>query len=122
MLASKKANPRNARIRGGDDFLKKLVTKRNLRQFVENLAEKNNPTLLSILKVESLFKEHIEFDSRSQLLRKLDGTMKSTVLNTILAYLAYQDKIVTNDDNSLTWIDTQGNDKLNREFAKASKF
>lgn len=121
MLASKKANPRNTRIRG-DDFLKKLVTKRNLRQFVENLAEENNPTLLSILKVESLFKEHIEFDSRSQLLRKLDGTMKSTILNTILAYLAYQDKIVANDDNSLTWIDTQGNDKLNREFAKAAKF
>lgn len=121
MLASKKMNFRNPRT-SGDDFLKKLIARKNLKQFVEVLAEKNNPTLLSIMKVETLFKEHIEFGSRSQLLRKLDGTMKSTILNTIIAYLTYQDKIVVNKDHSLTWIDTQGNEKLNREFAKAVKF
>lgn len=119
MLSSKKADL-NTRTRG-DDFLKKLIARRNLKQFVEALAEKNNPTLLSIMKVESLFKDHIEFDSRSQLLRKLDGTMKSTILNTIIAYLAYQNKIVVNKDHSITWIDAQGNEKLNREFAKAVK-
>ncbi|MBI5698426.1 MAG: hypothetical protein HZC29_08135 [Thaumarchaeota archaeon] len=121
MLSSKRSHLRNTRV-SGDVFLNKLIAKKNLMQFVESLAEKNNPTLLSIMKVESLFKEHIEFDSRSQLLRKLDGTMKSTILNTIIAYLTYQDKIVINKDHSLTWIDTQGNEKLNREFAKASKF
>lgn len=113
MLASK--NTRSS----GDAFLQKLIAKKKLEEFVHNLAEKNNPTLLSIMKIESLFKKHIEFDSRSQLLRKLDGTMKSTILNTIIAYLAYQNKIVINNDGSLTWIDTQGNKKLNREFAKA---
>ena len=116
MLASK-----NTRL-SGDLFLQKLIAKKRLGEFVQDLAEKNNPTLLSIMKIESLFKQYIEFDSRSQLLRKLDGTMKSTILNTILAYLAYQDKIVVNNDGSLTWIDTRDNKKLDREFAKATKF
>lgn len=82
-------------------------------------VDKNSLDAHDVRIVESLFKKHIEFDSRSQLLRKLDGAMKSTILNTIIAYLAYQNKIVINNDGSLTWIDTQGNKKLNREFAKA---
>lgn len=86
---------------------------------MEKLAKENNPNTHDVAKIEDLFKKHIEFDSKSQLLRKLDGTMKSTILNTIIAYLAYQNKLVINNDGSLTWIDTQGNKKLNREFAKA---
>jgi hypothetical protein len=86
---------------------------------LKKLAKENNPNTHDVAKIEGLFKKHIEFDSKSQLLRKLDGTMKSTILNTIIAYLAYQNKLVINNDGSLTWIDTQGNKKLNREFAKA---
>lgn len=85
----------------------------------KSTIDKNNLDLHSVMKIENLFKKHIEFDSRSQLLRKLDGAMKSTILNTIIAYLVYQNKLVINKDGSLTWIDTQGNKKLNREFAKA---
>jgi hypothetical protein len=75
---------------------------------------------LSIIKVEDLFRVNIEFDSRSQLLRKLEGSMKASVLNTIIASLVCENKLVVNDDHSLTWIDTQGNEKLNKHFAAAA--
>ena len=93
--------------------------KKELEKIVAKLAEKNNPTLLSIKKVENLFREHTEFDSRTHLLRRLNGSMKATVLNTIIAYLVSENKIVVNDDHSLTWVDSQGNSRLNEEFGKA---
>jgi citrate lyase gamma subunit len=93
--------------------------KDELERAVQKLAEKNNPTLLSIKKVEKLFKDRIEFDSRSQLLRELGGSMKATVLNTIVAHLVFENKLIVNDDHSLTWIDTARNEKLNKEFSKA---
>jgi len=102
-------------------FLNILVRKqkKELDRIVAELAEKNNPTLLSIKKVENIFREHTEFDSRAQLLRQLNGSMKATVLNTIVAHLVCENKIVVNDDHSLTWVDSQGNNKLNEEFGKA---
>ena len=104
-----------------DKFLKILIKKRRdqLNHLVEELAEKNNPKLLSIMKVESLFKTRIEFDSRTHLLRELKGSMKPTVLNTIIARLVSENKLVVNDDHSLTWIDTEGNKKLNKAFDSA---
>ena len=101
-----------------DKFLKILIEKRRdqLNHLVQELAEKNNPKLLSIMKVESLFKTHIEFDSRTHLLRELKGSMKPTALNTIIARLVSENKLVVNDDHSLTWIDTEGNKKLNKVF------
>lgn len=104
-----------------DEFLKILIKKhRNqLDSLVQELAEKNNPKLLSILKVEKLFKKHIEFDSRTHLLRELKGSMKPTALNTVIARLVSENKIVVNDDHSLTWIDSEGNEKLNKAFENA---
>ena len=104
-----------------DEFLKILIKKRRdqLDSLVEELAEKNNPKLLSILKVEKLFKKHIEFDSRTHLLRELKGSMKPTALNTVLARLVSENKIVVNGDHSLTWIDSKGNKKLNKAFENA---
>lgn len=83
------------------------------------LAEKNNPKMLSIIKVEKLFKQYIEFDSKNQLFIALKGSMKLPVLNTILTNLVRDNKVLVNNDHSLTWIDTIGNDKLNKEFDKA---
>ncbi|HEY8140951.1 MAG TPA: hypothetical protein VIE86_07705 [Nitrososphaera sp.] len=102
-------------------FLSILIRrqKKELDKIVAELAEKNNPTLLSIKKVENLFIEHTEFDSRTHLLRQLNGSMKATVLNTIIAHLVSENKIVVNDDHSLTWVDSQGNIRLNEEFGKA---
>ena len=104
-----------------DEFLKILIKKRRdqLDSLVEELAKKNNPKLLSILKVENLFKKHIEFDSRTHLLRELKGSMKPTALNTVLARLVSENKIVVNGDHSLTWIDSEGNEKLNKAFENA---
>ena len=104
-----------------DEFLKILIKKRRdqLDSLVEELAEKNNPKLLSILKVEKLFKKHIEFDSRTHLLRELKGSMKPTALNTVLARLVSENKLVVNGDHSLTWINSKGNKKLNKAFENA---
>ncbi|MGH2611898.1 MAG: hypothetical protein ACRDFB_02480 [Rhabdochlamydiaceae bacterium] len=104
-----------------DEFLRILIKgdKSELRKVVLLLAKRDNPTLLSIMKVENLFKEYIEFDSRSQLLRKLDGSMKATSLNTIIARLVSENKLLVNADHSLTWIDTTGNEKLNKQFDNA---
>ena len=105
-----------------DDFLQILIRGRKpeLGRLVEELAEKYNTTLNSILKVENLFKEHIEFNSRSHLLRELNGSMKAPILNTIIARLVSENKVVINDDHSLTWIDAKGNEKLNAQFDKAA--
>ncbi|MGI0102580.1 MAG: hypothetical protein ACREA7_08315 [Nitrosotalea sp.] len=86
---------------------------------VEELAKRDNPILGSIMKVENLFREHIEFDSKSQLLRKLDGSMKASSLDTIIACLVDENKIIVNDDHTLTWIDTKENKKLDKQFDSA---
>lgn len=93
--------------------------KKRLDVLIRELAEQYNPKLMTILKVEDLFKKYIEFDSRSQLMRKLEGSVKAPVLNTIIARLVSENKVVFNNDHSLTWIDTESNEKLNREFEKA---
>ncbi|MEX0656999.1 MAG: hypothetical protein WD154_05595 [Nitrosopumilaceae archaeon] len=105
----------------GDKFLKILIKRQpdKLDNLVQKLAEKNNPRLSSIKKVEDLFKKNIEFNSRSHLLRELKGSMKASVLNTIIAYFVAENKLVVNDDHSLTWIDAEGNEKLNKVFEKA---
>ena len=105
----------------GDEFLGILIKKKQnqLDKIVLDLATKNNPKLLSIIKVEKLFKKHVEFDSRTQLLRKLEKSMKADVLNTIIARFVSENKLIVNDDHSLTWIDTKGNNKLNKAFENA---
>lgn len=78
-----------------------------------------NPTLKSVLKVEELFEKNIEFSSKSQLLRKLDGSMKAPVLNVILKYLRGIGKVIDNEDGSWTWIYAAGNKKLKTSYNKA---
>jgi hypothetical protein len=120
-VASSHSNPSSRSRVDRNKFLSILIRKENkeVDKVVAELAEKNNPTLLSIRKVENLFKEHTEFDSRTHLLRQLNGSMKATVLNTIIAHLVSENKIVVNDDHSLTWVDSRGNARLNQEFEKA---
>ena len=103
------------------EFLKILIERQpdQLVALVNELAKKNNPRLLSIKKVENLFKKNIEFNSRSHLLRELKGSMKAPVLNTIIAHFVSENRLIVNDDNSLTWIDAKGNEKLNKAFEQA---
>lgn len=87
----------------------------------EEDLEQNNPTLKSILKVEKLFKDNIEFNSKNQILRKLDGSMKAPVLNIILRYLSGLRKIIDNEDGSWTWIYAADNEKLKKSYRDAVK-
>ena len=87
----------------------------------EEDLEQNNPTLKSILKVEKLFKENTEFNSKNQILRKLDGSMKAPVLNIILKYLKGLGKIIDNEDGSWTWIYAVDNEKLKKSYVDAVK-
>ena len=81
--------------------------------------EEYNPTLKSILKVEELFQKHGEFDSRSQLLRELGGSMKMQVLNVILKYLKSLGKVLDNEDGSWTWIFAKDNKRLKQSWDTA---
>ena len=71
--------------------------------------------------MEDLFKENIEFASKNQILRRLDGSMKAPVLNVILKYLQSIDKVIENQDRSWTWIYAADNEKLKRSFNRAVK-
>jgi hypothetical protein len=66
--------------------------------------QKYNPTLKNILKVEQLFEKYKEFNSKAQLAKKLDVTMRPPVLNVILKYLERSNKIMFNNDDSIVWI------------------
>ena len=66
--------------------------------------QKYNPTLKNILKIEQLFTKYKEFDSKAQLAKKLDVTMRPPVLNVILEYLERSNKILIDNDGSLVWI------------------
>jgi hypothetical protein len=83
--------------------------------------EQYNPTIKSVLRVERLFRENIEFDSKNQILRKLEGSMKAPVLNVILKYLKGLGKILDNEDGSWTWIYAANNEKLKNSYKKAAK-
>ena len=65
---------------------------------------KYKPTLGSILKVEQLLAKYKEFDSKAQLTKKLDVTMRPPVLNVILKYLEASNKVLLDKDGSIIWI------------------
>lgn len=71
--------------------------------FTQDIS-KYNPTLKNILKVEHLIAEYKEFDSKAQLTKKLDVTMRPPVLNVILKYLEASNKVLLDSDGSIIWI------------------
>jgi hypothetical protein len=96
-----------------------VLKTRGLNAIFERDLEKYNPTLKSILRVEDLFEKNIEFNSKNQLLLKLEGSMKAPVLNVILNYLKELGKITENDDGSWTWIYIAKNKKLQKSYKSA---
>ncbi|HEX5358728.1 MAG TPA: hypothetical protein VFW99_02305 [Candidatus Nitrosotalea sp.] len=77
---------------------------------------------MNIEKVEKLFKKTIEFESKSQLLRKLDGSISRYELDKIITHLRKEHKIIVNNDRSLTWIDITGNKKMIKLWKSAVPF
>ncbi|MEX0765012.1 MAG: hypothetical protein WEC35_03410 [Nitrosopumilaceae archaeon] len=104
----------------GKDRLQDAKIRTPIDAILKNDLEKYNPTLKSILKVERLFEKNIEFGSKTQLLRKLDGSMKAPVLNVILKYLKGIGKVIDNEDGSWTWIYAANNKKLKKSYEQAS--
>lgn len=104
-----------------DDHVDLSIITRSYTIFIDikKDLEEYNPTLKSVLKVEELFQKYGEFNSRSQLLRKLGGSMKMQVLNVILKYLKSLGKVLDNEDGSWTWIFARDNKKLKESWDKA---
>ncbi len=95
-------------------------TRINSTEWMQSL-ESYNPTLKSILKVEDIFQKQGEFDSRSQLIRELGGSMKIQVLDVILKYLKSLGKVLDNNDGSWTWIFVKHNETLKKSWEKADQ-
>lgn len=117
---------KSSRIAFSKDSISKVgdVSKTTVRRYTIDINFKKdlddyNPTLKSILKVEELFQKQGEFDSKSQLSRALDGSMKMPVLNVILKYLKSLGKVLDNDDGSWTWIYAKDNKKLRKSWNNA---
>lgn len=76
----------------------------SIKEIMEITSEKYNPTLKNILKVEQIMAKYKEFDTKKQLVEKMDVGMRPPVLNIILKYLEKSNKILLNSDGSITWI------------------
>src|SRR3989338_5397003 len=76
----------------------------SIKEIMEITLEKYNPTLKNILKIEQIMAMYKEFDTKKQLVEKLDVSMRPPVLNVILKYLEKSNKILLNSDRSITWI------------------
>ena len=76
----------------------------SIKEIMEITLEKYNPTLKNILKIEQIMAMYKEFDTKKQLVEKLDVSMRPPVLNVILKYLEKSNKILLNSDGSITWI------------------
>lgn len=83
-----------------------IVSRSNQRSGDEifESTQKYNPTLKNILRIEQVLAKYKEFDSKAELTRKLDITMRPPVLNIILRYLEKSNKILVDKNGSIIWI------------------
>ena len=95
------------------------VSHSKLHDDISKSIQKYNPTLKNILKIEHLFTQHREFDSKAQLVKKLDVTMRPPVLNVILRYLEGSSKILVDNDGSMVWV--HASPKAKKRWEKAIK-
>jgi len=77
---------------------------KSIKEIMQITSEKYNPTLKNILKIEQIMAKYKEFDTKKQLVEKMDVGMRPPVLNLILKYLEKSNKILLNSDGSITWI------------------
>jgi hypothetical protein len=92
---------------------------KSIKEIMEITSEKYNPTLKNILKIEQIMAKYKEFDTKKQLVEKLDKSMRPPVLNVILNYLEKSNKILLNSDGSITWI--YASPKVIKSWKKAVK-
>ena len=75
-----------------------------IKKIIKEDLPKYNPTMKNILKVEQILSKYKEFSSKNQLAKKLDVAMRPPVLNVILNYLEKSNKIMFNNDGTISWI------------------
>lgn len=86
--------------------------------YILKRTEKFNPTIRSIIMVEKLICENKEFDSKSQIYKKLPTGMQYPIFNFILEILEKQNKIMIDKDGSIFWIGPASK-KLENRLRKA---
>jgi len=92
-----------------------------LMDYILKHTEKFNPTLRSITVIEKMIYLNKEFDSKSQLFKKLPKSMQYPIFNFILDVLEKSNKIMIDDKGSIFWTG-QANIKLHTNLEKATKY
>ena len=72
--------------------------------YILKRTEKFNPTIRSLIMVEKLICQNKEFESKSQLYKKLPTGMQYPIFNFILEILEKQNKIMLDKNGSIFWI------------------
>lgn len=92
-----------------------------IMDYILKRTEKFNPTLRSLTMVEKLIYENKEFDSKSNLYKKLPTGMQYPSFNFILEILEKQNKIMLDKDGSIFWIGS-ASPKLQQSLKKAVEY
>src|SRR3989338_11176838 len=89
--------------------------------YILKRTEEFNPTLRSLTMVEKLIYENKEFDSKSNLYKKLPTGMQYPSFNFILEILEKQNKIMLDKDGSIFWTGSASK-KLQKSLGKAVEY
>jgi len=89
--------------------------------YILKRTEKFNPTIRSLIMVEKLICENKEFESKSQLYKKLPTGMQYPIFNFILEILEKQNKIMLDKDGPIFWIGSAGK-RLQKSLRKAVEY
>lgn len=92
-----------------------------IMDYILERTEEFNPTLRSITVIEKLIYENKEFDSKSNLYKKLPTGMQYPSFNFILEILEKQNKIMLDKDGSIFWIGS-ASPKLQQSLEKAVEY
>ena len=93
----------------------------DLMEYILQGTQKFNPTLRNITTIEKLIYENKEFDSKTQLYKKLPTSMQYPTFNFILDILEKKNEIMFDKDGSFFWTG-QANPKLNENLENAVEY
>jgi hypothetical protein len=92
-----------------------------IMNYILKRTKEFNPTLRSLTMVEKLIYENKEFDSKSNLYKKLPTGMQYPSFKFILEILEKQNKIMLDKDGSIFWIGA-ASPKLQQSLKKAIEY
>lgn len=92
-----------------------------LMDYILKHTEQFNPTLRSITVIEKMIYLNKEFDSKSQLFKKLPKSMQYPIFNFILDILEKSNKIMIDNKGSIVWTGVTSY-KLHKSLEKATRY